>query len=244
MDDRPRKGNPFFFMYQTVFKCVGVRLPFTPFERELLTEINTAPAQLHPNSWAFVRGFQILCGHLGILPSVDVFLHFFEVKKQGKSFWVSFSEIAGRILLSLFQNSYKNWKGKFFRVCSAKHDPTALDGFPLYWTEHPKLLRAKALDELSPADREVCKALVGLGIVFDTLKLIASEYNAHTLTTYFGRETPPLSSLDICTLLPNVCSSGLFPLFSIVPCDLRLMHLRVLWFGIIALALTSTAWFI
>ena len=49
VDDRPRKGNPFFFMYQTVFKRVGVRLPFTHFERELLTEINTAPAQLHPN---------------------------------------------------------------------------------------------------------------------------------------------------------------------------------------------------
>jgi len=67
-----------------------VRLPFTSFERELLTEINTAPAQLHPNGWAFVRAFQILCGHLGVPPSVDVFLHFFEVKKHGKSLWVSF----------------------------------------------------------------------------------------------------------------------------------------------------------
>jgi len=38
---------------------------------------------------------------------VDVFLHFFEVKKQGKSLWVSFSGVAGRILLTLFQNSYK-----------------------------------------------------------------------------------------------------------------------------------------
>jgi len=107
VDDRPRGGALFFFMYQTVFKHVGVRLPFTPFEREILTEINTAPAQLHPNSWAFVRAFQILCGYLGVLPSVDVFLHFFEVKKQGKSLWVSFFGIAGRILLSLFQNSYK-----------------------------------------------------------------------------------------------------------------------------------------
>jgi len=153
VDDRPRSRAPFFFMYQTVFKRVGVRLPFTPFERELLTEINTAPAQLYPNSWAFVRAFQILCGYLGVPPSVDVFLHFFKVKKQGKSLWVSFSGIAGRIILSLFQNSYKGWKGKFFRVCCAKRDPTALGGFPLYWTEHPKLLKPKALDELSSADR-------------------------------------------------------------------------------------------
>jgi len=190
-------------MYQIVFKRVGVRLPFTPFERELLTEINTAPAQLHPNSWAFVRAFQILCGHLGIPPSVDVFLHFFEVKKQGKSLWVSFSGVAGRILLSLFQNSYKGWKGKFFRVCCAKHDPTTLDGFPLYWVEKPKLLKPKALDELSSADREVCEALAGLKIVFDTLKLIACEFNVHTLSSYFGRET---RSLLLFVLSPFNCA--------------------------------------
>ena len=112
-------------------------------------------------------------------------------------------------------------------MCCAKHDPTTLDDFPLYWTEHPKLLKPKTLDELSPADREVCKALVGMGIVFDTLKLIASEYNAHSLTTYFGRETPLSLSFVICILLLHVCSPGLFHLFSILACDLRLMHLRV-----------------
>ena len=98
VDNRSNGGKPFFFLYRTVFKRVGLRLPFTAFERELLTEINTAPAQLHPNSWAFIRAFEILCGYLGILPSVDVFLHFFEVKKQGKSLWVSFSGVFGRIL--------------------------------------------------------------------------------------------------------------------------------------------------
>jgi len=113
VDNRFNGRKPFFFMYQTVFKRVGVRLPFTPFERELLIEINTAPAQLHPNKWAFVRAFEILCGYLGVPPSVDVF---FEVKKQGKSLWVSFSGVTGRILLTLFQNSYKGWKGLFFRV--------------------------------------------------------------------------------------------------------------------------------
>ena len=157
---------------------------------------------------------------------------------------MSFSEIAGRILLSLFQNSYKSWKGKFFRVCCAKHDPTALDGFPLYWTEHPKLLKAKALDELSSADREVCKALAGLGIVFDMLKLIGCEYNAHSLSTYFGREAPLLLPSVICVLLHHACSVGLFHLFSSVLSALCLIHLRVLWICITALALTSVILFV
>ena len=131
-DEQSNNGEAFFFLYQTVFKRIGLRLPFSRFERELLTEINVAPAQLHPNSWAFIKAFGILCGYFGQPPSVDVFLHFFEIKKQGKSLWVSFSGIAGRILLSLFQQSYKGWRGKFFRVCCTEHDRTALDGFPLY----------------------------------------------------------------------------------------------------------------
>jgi len=85
VDERSNDGVPFFFFYQTVFKRIGMRLPFYGFERELLTEINVAPAQLHSNRWAFVKAFGILCGYFGQTPSVDIFLHFFEVKKQGKS---------------------------------------------------------------------------------------------------------------------------------------------------------------
>ena len=43
-------GGPFFFMYSTIFKRVKLCLPLTGFERALLTEVNLAPAQLHPNS--------------------------------------------------------------------------------------------------------------------------------------------------------------------------------------------------
>ena len=60
--------SPTFFLYQTVFKRTKLRLPFTGFERALLTEINVAPAQLHPNSWAFVRSSQFCATTLGILP--------------------------------------------------------------------------------------------------------------------------------------------------------------------------------
>ena len=54
-DDKGSNGELFCFIYTTVFKKVKLRLPFTRFERELLTELNIAPAQLHPNSWAFIR---------------------------------------------------------------------------------------------------------------------------------------------------------------------------------------------
>ena len=57
---------------------------------------------------------------------------------------------------------------------------------PLYWTDKPITMKALALDELTPSDRDVCKALAGLGVVFDTAKLIANEFNAHGLSTYFG----------------------------------------------------------
>ena len=82
--------GPFCFIYSTIFRRLELRLPFTPFERALLKEVNVAPALLHPNSWAYFRAFAILCHSLGHMPSVDVFLFFFEAKSPGKKLWVSF----------------------------------------------------------------------------------------------------------------------------------------------------------
>ena len=135
VDNRTNPGEAFFFLYATVFKWIKLHLPLTEFERALLTEVNVAPAQVHPNSWAFVKAFAILCNHLGHTPSVDVFLYFFEAKSPGKKLWVSFNGVVGRVLLTLFQQSYKGLKGKFFKVCCIAHDPTLLDWFQLHWVE-------------------------------------------------------------------------------------------------------------
>ena len=177
------------------------RLPFSSFERELLTEINVAPAQLHPNSWAFIRAFSTLFSHFGCYPSVDVFLDFFEAKSPRKNLRVSFSGIAGRIILTLFQQSYKGFRGKFFRVCSSEADPTALDGFPLYWVGELKLRKAKTLDELTSVDREVCQVLASLGVVFNTVELIKHEYDPVVLTRYISMGVIPsllTSTLYLC----------------------------------------------
>jgi len=73
---------------------------------------------------------------------MDTFLYFFEVKDLGKKLWFSFNGVAGRVLLTLFQQSYKGFKKNFFKVQSNRRDPALLDGFPLYWMEKPNLQRA------------------------------------------------------------------------------------------------------
>jgi len=89
VDDHADPEEPFFFMYSTIFKRIKLRLPFTGFKHALLTEVNVAPAQLHPNNLAFVRAFAILCNHFVHTPSVDVFLFFFEAKNHGKRLWIN-----------------------------------------------------------------------------------------------------------------------------------------------------------
>jgi len=68
---------------------------------------------------------------VGISPPVEVFLYFFEAKHTSSKLW-AFLNGSSRIgLLTLFQPSYKNFKGKFVKVQALTGDPTllALGGF-------------------------------------------------------------------------------------------------------------------
>jgi len=51
------------------------------------------------------------------------------------------------------------------------------------------LKKAKNLNELSFADREVCQVLASLGAVFNTTELIKNEYSPSGLAGYIGIET-------------------------------------------------------
>jgi len=127
----------FCFFYATFFKKVLIRLPLFILEKELLTELNVAPAHLHLNSWAFIRGFIILCSQLDISPVVEVFLYFFEAKPSGHQLWVSLNSAPERGLLTFFQSYYKQFKCRFIEVRASAGDPSLLDGFPLYWSPNP-----------------------------------------------------------------------------------------------------------
>jgi len=70
----------FIYVYDYMFKEYDMRFPFTNFEEGMLRLMNIGPSQLHPNSWAFVRCFDLLCDQLGLEPSINIFTHFYQMK--------------------------------------------------------------------------------------------------------------------------------------------------------------------
>ncbi|MED6206901.1 hypothetical protein PIB30_030902 [Stylosanthes scabra] len=55
------EGESCIFVYESIFTRVGVRVPFTEFEVEVLGECEVAPSQIHPNSWGFIRAYEVVC---------------------------------------------------------------------------------------------------------------------------------------------------------------------------------------
>jgi len=71
-------------MYEDVLKKLNSQFPFTDFECEMLSFMNVTPVQLHPNSWAFLHIFQILCKSFKIKSIVNKFMCFYQLKKGVK----------------------------------------------------------------------------------------------------------------------------------------------------------------
>jgi len=98
---------------------------------------------------------------------------------------VSFNRVAGRALLSLFQQSDKSFKGKFLKIRCNKRVPTQLDGFPLYWTEKPRFEGVRCLEEMPPTRASGVPLLLQLE-GFDTTTLISQEFSSVGLKAYIG----------------------------------------------------------
>ena len=124
---------------------------------------------------------------------MEVFLYSFEAKHLGHQPWVYLNGAPGRGLLTLFQSSYKNFKGRLIKVWASKGDLSLLNDFPLYWTPEPKFQNAQRLEDLSPKDRGTCEFLTSLKVIFDTSTLVKNEYLPDALKAYTS--TPPFLAL-------------------------------------------------
>ncbi|MCI33914.1 hypothetical protein A2U01_0055132, partial [Trifolium medium] len=69
-------------MYQMAFQQLGYRMPFTDLETAVFGYLRVSPSQLHPNSLAFLRAFEVTAGYLEIVPTLKLFFHAFGLQRS------------------------------------------------------------------------------------------------------------------------------------------------------------------
>nr|KYP42889.1 hypothetical protein KK1_035703 [Cajanus cajan] len=177
---------PHFYVYQCFFRDLGIRLPFTQFECDFLNFINSAPCQLHPNSWGFLRAFQVLCTVLGMDVSLRVFLHFYQLKIGAPPYCIlSLSESKAGGLFTPYSQSYKKFKQEFFRVALVGVNPLGdevfyfggLPKFPFYWCPKPSRFHGLGDLKVTASEAVTIKNLAALPRPLDC-KLVLSLANS------------------------------------------------------------------
>jgi len=210
--ERSSTEPPFFFMYACLFSDLHVSLPFDAFTAGVLKELNVAPTQLHPNSWASMQAFRIVCQTFGLRPIPSCFLHFYSSYPAKLASWQSLVSRAGSVLFKPFTASYKNFKEKFFKVyvepAGTRYffDEVGQSRFPLFWSRNP----TKVTDLPRPAYPSEHERLVFA--LFDSLprklpaRTLMSLYNATDRAEAFEGTLPfhVLSFIALCALFSPI----------------------------------------
>ncbi|MED6178028.1 hypothetical protein PIB30_103825 [Stylosanthes scabra] len=142
----------FLWVYIELFTRLGVRLPFTEFQREVLSRCRVAASQLHLNGWGFLHTFERL-----------------HAPPPGKGF-MSFRAYQGRKLFDSFEESIQEFKWHYFKVLPLPSKRLFWlddEGMPfpwVYWNAEVGDFRVTALDPLETLAFEFLQSLpAGLG---------------------------------------------------------------------------------
>ena len=96
---------------------MGLRLPFSEFQMSVLSHLDLAPTQLLPNSFAFIRAFELTCEYLKIGITLPLFIHVFHLQRQtvqGQFGWVSLKQV--KKLFKAFSESIRTFKNRYYFV--------------------------------------------------------------------------------------------------------------------------------
>ncbi|GAU30341.1 hypothetical protein TSUD_211980 [Trifolium subterraneum] len=131
--------NGGFPMYQIAFEHMGLPLPFTDLEMAIFNHLEVCPSQLHPNSLAFIRAFEIVAAYLQLAPTVPLFFHIFGIQRSrpkgnvtDKCGWVSLKQ--HKKYFDIFEESLRGFKDKWYVVC-----PITFAGWKTILVPGPKL---------------------------------------------------------------------------------------------------------
>jgi len=188
----------FTYVYEFLFKEYQINFSLSDFEAGMLTIMNIAPSQLHPNSWAFLKCFEILCGHLGFEPLVSVFMYFYQVKFGKFVGWVSLSAAYDGSLFTLYNSSCKHFKIKFFKLHYHPKDTEKsllfhsdfTPRFLLYW-QKPSRFKSRVEHLLTLEEREA----------IDTIRQLSRPINSRALLGLLFVEDPDALFLGMVCLL-------------------------------------------
>jgi hypothetical protein len=182
----------YFYMYSSVIENLNLWFPFTTFEFALLRALNVAPSQLHPNSWAFVKAYEIVSLGLGLEPRLGIFFYFYYVKSLSAGKLVSLSSQPNRGLFTLYASHVKSFRNTFFRIRCGPNLPDLMfdkDGcplFPFYWTSKPCMIKGVDEDLLTPYESEVIAFLDSFSL-FEIKELLGLETDYPSLVTYLRK---------------------------------------------------------
>ena len=65
--------DKWFYFYAKVLEDMFIRIPFTDFKVDVLKMVNVASSQLRPNSWGFIKAFEMICEVLDVTPTIGLF---------------------------------------------------------------------------------------------------------------------------------------------------------------------------
>jgi len=174
------------------FSQLHVRLPLDDFTMGVLRALNVAPTQLHPNSWAYLQAFHILCQSLYLEPTPYTFLYFYDTRPRRPVTWLSLISRPSISRLDAFSQSFKHFKDGYFKVIvkeGGKSHFLNADGstkFPFSWTNNPSQYKDMGVEELSAGDKEVVGILLKFVDKLPTKGLVRVYNSVHPIIDIEG----------------------------------------------------------
>ncbi|QCD96286.1 hypothetical protein DEO72_LG6g988 [Vigna unguiculata] len=161
----------------------------------VLRLLNVAPTQLHPNNWAYLQAFRLLCMALYLEPSPRAFLHFFVTRPKSPITWLSLISRPGLNRLDAFTQSFKHFKDGLFKVVvkpvGQPHFYTA-DGnnkFLFFWTDNPWRYKVISREDLSVVEKDVVDTLMQFSDKMPTKGLVRVYNSVHPIINIEGHMT-------------------------------------------------------
>ncbi|MED6119006.1 hypothetical protein PIB30_007896 [Stylosanthes scabra] len=170
-------GPHFLWVYRELFTRLRMRLPFSDFQRDVMTRCRVAVSQLHLNGWGFILSFEKVCLHFGFRPTIRLFFYIYDVHfPPGGYGYVSFRARQGRRLFDSYEESIQEFKWHYFKVLAAPGN-------------HWRWLPSSSLSLFRVVCRRGTSSLVGLFLTAPTPKLESSLIKNYGLLDVKMRRT-------------------------------------------------------